>query len=42
MVIIVTMSVTLFLLLCYFVWATEYGYNKKHRCEIHSEDGDQQ
>jgi len=40
MVIVATMSVIMFLLLCYFVWASEYGYRKKHTCEIHSEDGD--
>lgn len=41
MVIVTTMSVIMFLLLCYFVWAAEYGYRKKHTCEIHSEEGDQ-
>lgn len=41
MVIVATMSVIMFLLLCYFVWAAEYGYRKKHTCEIHSEEGDQ-
>ncbi len=41
MVTIITILIIMFLLLCYLVWATEYGYRKKHTCEIHFEDGDQ-